>query len=177
MAHNVNMGHFGESIKGTLCILWNYIRAVLDLDTRHQLKESMAAKLIEIHAESPCSTGMIERIIDIPTAIDWSITQKMSVQHLRDELQRMAGAVNESCDADPDINFLVDQATAIKFSAEEVKDKGPTEALTMLEKEITTLKRNRFLHTAQIELFTLRGIDSKLVKTVAESIFPEHVSI
>ncbi|MES2832097.1 MAG: hypothetical protein V4695_08905 [Pseudomonadota bacterium] len=162
--------NFGESVQGCLTVLWNYIRAVEDPEMRLHLKESMAAKLGEIHREQPCATGMIERLIDIPTAIDWSITQKITLQHLRNELQTMAGAINESCDADDDMRTQAEIAVA---EAQSDASKGQVEAC--LDRETTKLKRDRFLHTARIELGLLRGIDQQLITAEAERIFPENM--
>ena len=158
--------HFGHSVKECLCILWNYIQSVPDQQMQEQLKASMVAKLAEIRREGPCAVGMIERIIDIPTAIDWSITQKLSVEHLRLELQTMAAA----------INGRLDNETA-DFMAVLTQEAGQSHITGDPDDVVTHLKRERFLQTADIEFGMLRNIDRQLVAREAALIFPEGVML
>lgn len=152
---------FDQSVKGTLGILWNYIRTVPDPKVKEQLSDSMATKLREIKMENPCAIGMIERIIDIPTAIDWSITQKLSLEHLRTELQTLAGTINEEFERE-----IAEYIGSIRREKDQEHIAGNPEEI------FTTMKRDRFLQTADIEFGMLRGIERQEVARHAKDIFP-----
>lgn len=109
---------------------------------------------------------MIERIIDIPTAIDWSITQKISVEHLRIELQTLAGTINEEFERE-----IADYIGSIRREAGDSHITGNPEEI------FTAMKRDRFLQTADIEFGMLRGIDCREVAAHAEQIFPKDLTL
>ena len=163
------VGHFGNSVKGSLTAMWNYIRTVRDPHIQQNLKSSMVSKLREIGSERPCTVGMITRIIDIPTAIDWSLTQTLSHEHLREELRTLAGAINESVNVELDIS---NQRRAFARYRQ-----NSTDGSNSNEKELTGLIRERFMHTADIEFSMLRGIDRQVVRTQANHVFPESATL
>ena len=157
---------FKDNVRAHLGILWNYIRSMPDQPTQELIKASLATKLREIHDEAPCGTGMITRLVDVPTAIDWSLTTHISQEHLQEELRTLAGAVNESCGTDPD---LADQART--FASIKQLAVG---SVTNDEFETQKLIRERFLHMADVEFGMLRGMDRSLVRREAVRVFPEN---
>ena len=156
------MANFDDSVHGALRTLWNYIGCCSDELLKEQLRQSMVAKLSEIARESPCAVGMIERIIDIPTAIDWSLTQQISVDQLRQELQTIAGTINLELETE-----LGDYADLVRSEAGLSHITGDPESV------FSEIKRARFLQTAEVELCMLRGIDRTSVLAEANRIFPE----
>ena len=160
-----NVTNFDKSPRDTLFIVWNYMRAITDEQLKTQLKESMTTKLREIGREGPCAVGIIERVIDIPTAIDWSITQRLSLDHLRFELQTMAGTVCEEFDAE--------NAEYVAM----LKTNAAPEQEAVIDAEMTVAKRDRFFATSDIDLGMMRGIHRPLVRTQAEAIFPADLAL
>ena len=160
---------FGDSVKSSLTAVWNHIRNVRNSQIQQNLKASMASKLREIGRESPCTVGMITRIIDIPTAIDWSLTQTLSHEHLREELRTLAGAINEAVNVELDVS---DQRRALARYQLESEDGHNVD-----DQEITGLIRERFMHTAEIEFSMLRGIERKIVLTEANHVFPVSATL
>ena len=95
---------FNESPAHALALLWTHIDNTRDPMLKANLQTSMRNKLVEISV-GLCGVGMIQRVIDIPTAIDWSLTTEVPVEQLRIELQHLAAEANEEIEvlqADPD---------------------------------------------------------------------------
>jgi len=86
--------HYNISPAGALAVLWAYVSAMESAPMKVNLLESMQNKFIEID-NNICAVGMLGRIIDIPTAIDWSITSGLSVEQLRTEMMQLASETNE----------------------------------------------------------------------------------
>ena len=160
------ISRFGVSVRATLTDVWNYIRETSDNELRSHLQLSLVAKLREINKERPCSVGMIERLIDTPTAIDWSITTALSTEHLREEMRTMAGTVNNTFEDD-----IAEHIALIRAGQE------PSDSNVDCENILTMLKRDRFLQTADIEFGMLRGIDRKIVSREADRVFPKDIVV
>jgi hypothetical protein len=161
-------GCYGRYPKDSLALVWNYICVVENPQIKEQLKESLAAKLVEIAKENPCSDGMIERIRDIPTAIDFDICTDMSVEvgALRDEMQKIAAAVSEKCDVD-NADFL-----------EILKQPGPSNRRDVeVDWVLTEVKREKFLHAVDVEFRIFRGLPAHDVALVAEQVFPAGMTL
>jgi hypothetical protein len=157
-----NISNFDESNRSCLTILWNYIRSISDPAVQNLLKIALAAKLHEIDKERPCTFGMIERLIDVPTAIDVSIMPSISIPALRAELQTLAGKANEQIETE--------EAEYIAVVRSEV---GQDHITGDPEEVLTTMKRDRFLQMANFEYCMLRGMSRTQVETEANRIFPE----
>lgn len=158
------VGYFSNSVNGCLAVLWNYICTQPDPALKRQLEESMVAKLAEISRENPCAIGMIERIIDIPTAIDWSITDSLSVEHLRLELQALAADISTGFEEE-----IADLMAVIRIEQGGAHIDGDPEA------HLSGIKRERFLQMADIEYGILRQLDRAVVAQEAKKIFPEDL--
>ncbi len=152
--------HFDLSPPQALAIVWNYIRTRPDPALRSNLRTALRKKLDEIEKERICATGMIERIIDTPTAIDFSLTD-VSIFDIRDELRSMAAKVNE------EYEMLLEHNLTLLNPSDIVPMK---EAIT---REMQTVKRDRFLHQADVEFSIIRGFPRKDIRAEAERIFPE----
>lgn len=157
---------FGETIAMTMAIVWNYIKTIEDPVLKNRLCESMATKFREIAREQPCMTGVSQRIVDIPTAVDWSLTSNISIEHLRVELAQMAGAVIEAFEEDNEDNCVLVRNEAQQEHVIENPDQT-----------ISEIKRRIFLEKADFELVFLRNINADLVRDEAERIFPEGMII
>ena len=84
---------FSESPASTMALLWTHIENTNEQPLKANLLASMLEKLIAIRYV--CTTGMIQNIIDIPSAIDWSLTSAISPEQLRNEMMQLAAEVNE----------------------------------------------------------------------------------
>lgn len=126
----------------------------------------MATKFREIAREQPCMTGVSQRIVDIPTAVDWALTSNISVEHLRVELAQMAGAVNEAFEEDNEDNCELVRKEAQQEHVVENPDQT-----------ISDIKRRIFMEKADFELVFLRNINADLVRHEAERIFPEGMIV
>ena len=155
------MANFGESVSSSIVTVWNYIRSVPDKTLQAQLKVSLASKLREIGIETPCATGMIERIIDTPTAIDFSITQHICMDEIRTELQTLAASVNEAMEAEHG-----DYMAALRSEAGESHIDGDP------DEHFAALKRDAFIQAAEVEFCKLRGLTKSLLIIEANRIFP-----
>lgn len=153
---------FGETLASTLAIVWGYIEQVSDDDMKENLRESMGARLREIEPDFPCNTGVSQRLCDIPTAIDWSLTQGISLESLRSELAQMAGSINETFEADHE-----DTCTDVRAQAAQGQISDDP------DKIIGALKRDMFYEKARIEYILLRNISPNTVIKEAKAIFPE----
>ncbi len=94
MARTTRIAEFNESPAGALALLWTHIDNTCDPVLKANLQASMRNKLVEI-TSGICSVGMIQRMIDIPTAIDWSLTAEISPEQLHAEMMQLAAEVSE----------------------------------------------------------------------------------
>ncbi len=148
----------------TLMTVWKYIRSRTDQSLRRQLEASLVAKFAEIDSERPCCGGVMQRIIDVPTAIDWTLASRVSVDEIRQELQTLAAKICEEWDRTND--------QLQHFVRSEIRERN---VVGDPEQILNELKRDRFLLVADVEYRLLRGIDAKLVKVEAERVFPVGV--
>ncbi|MBC7499060.1 MAG: hypothetical protein H7315_00910 [Herminiimonas sp.] len=158
-------GEFNDDASPFLAIVWGYIERCSSQDMKQNLRNSMVIKLAEIATENPCSTGIIERIIDIPTAIDLSLPQDIPEEEVLTELAQMAGNINELFEE----NYAFD-CTGARAAA---GDDETSPARIAVEVTISDLKRDMFLEKARIELVVLRNIDSNFVMATANKVFPK----
>jgi hypothetical protein len=94
MKRKQELDHFKASPADTMALLWTYISNTKEQPLRDNLLNAMQNRLSEITVDV-CATGMVQRIIDIPSGIDFSLTGAISREQLRDELRRLAGTVND----------------------------------------------------------------------------------
>ena len=153
--------NFGESVSSCISLVWKYIRSVADTTLRDQLKSSLAAKFHEIGSENFCAVGMIERIIDTPTAIDFSITGGIFIDDIRSELRSLAASVNEQMEDEHRdyLAILRNEAGALHI------DGDPDEIFSVL-------KRDAFIQAAEVAFCKLRGLPKSTLVTEANIIFP-----
>ncbi|EGF33619.1 hypothetical protein IMCC9480_3462 [Oxalobacteraceae bacterium IMCC9480] len=156
---------FGKNVPDTMTIIWSYIRDISDADLKKRVCDSMAMKLREIERERPCITGVSQRLADIPTAIDWSLTSNISIEQLRDELAQMAGEVNEK--------FEIDNKEYCDMLNQEAGQAHMGDSCTT----VNDLKREMFLEKARIEFTVIRNIDPTLIRSESERIFPKGAVI
>lgn len=157
-------GFNNQSPRDCLTLVWNYIRQISDDQLKADLGSALKTRFNELGREQICALGTIERMIDVPTGIDWSITAKISTEHLREELRTLAGTVN---------NGFEDE---IKDYMRTVRDAvGTSEVTGNPEAIFTSMKRDRFLATADIEYGILRKLDRAVVATQAKHVFPADI--
>lgn len=78
--------------------VWCYIQSNDDTAFRSKLKDAFYNKLYEIRAETPCTKGQLQRLLDVPTGIDPDMDQFGAELQMVDELASIAGKVNERLD-------------------------------------------------------------------------------
>ena len=153
---------FTKSPADTLALLWTYIGST-DLDTASNLKNALVNRLAEIGSGHICGLGITERIIDIPTAVDWTVTNSISFEHLHTEIAKMAGDVNDEFEekfgdqADVERNLAIRSGNSLS--------QGDT------EQRINEIKRDMFIAKARVELISLRNLDEGLVTREIGKIF------
>ena len=171
----------GGTVAETMSVIWSYIQHVDQPELKARLSESMAAKFREIAVEMPCNTGVSQRIIDIPTAIDWSVTEDISIEDLRRELAEMAAEINENFEKE---NTEYRQRLFEMTGHEELlqgrndhangnEDEIIAQAeVQRINEEISSaLKRDLFVQKAEVELVFLRNLNPAIVKDEAERLF------
>jgi hypothetical protein len=158
--------NFGISIRGCQALMWNFMRSLPDQETKELLKSALAAKLSEIAIEQPCAIGMIERLIDVPTAVDVSNITQLSLPALRAELQALAARVNEQIETEEG-----DYIAMVRNEIGEPHINGDPEEF------LSVLKRDRFLQMAQFDYCVLRGVSRTVLEEEANRIFPEGLTL
>jgi hypothetical protein len=158
--------NFGTSIRGCQVLMWNFMRSLPDQETKELLKSALAAKLSEIAIEQPCAIGMIERLIDVPTAVDVSNITQLSLPALRAELQALAARVNEQIETEEG-----DYIAMVRNEIGEPHINGDPEEF------LSVLKRDRFLQMAQFDYCVLRGVSRTVLEEEANRIFPEGLML
>lgn len=169
-AFNRNFGPAGRllntPVADDLVTLWNYIRSRPVQPLKRQLEASLIAKFHEIEMEGPCTVGIHQRILDVPTAIDWTFEPPPSADQLREELQRLAARISEEWDEN--------SGQIQHFVHSEISTGN---AVGNPEQILSELERDRFMQTADIEFRLLRGLPGALVKAEAERVFPAGLII
>lgn len=89
---------FALSPAQTLAMVWTHIENS-EQPLKDLLRDSLKNRLTEMGNQTFCALGLTERIIDIPTAVDWSVTKAISKEQLNIEIAQMAGDINEEHEA------------------------------------------------------------------------------
>ena len=154
---------FNLSPADTLAMVWTHIEHTDDA-LKVSLKDALKNRLIEIGRSRICGLGLTERLIDIPTAVNWSVTNAISQEQLNIEIAQMAGGINDEYEtmfgADADIHRAAATAS------------GDTQRLGDLEMRINEVKRDMFFAKAKVELVLLRDLDEAFVRGQISNIFP-----
>lgn len=158
-------GEFNRNFAPVLAKVWGYIEQCTNQEMKQNLRNSMFRKLVELGEEWPCPPGVIQRIADIPTAIDLSLPQEIPEEEIFTELAKMAGDINAS--------FEDDNAFNCSGSREEAGPDENSPARMAVEAAISDWKRDMFFAKARVELVLLRNIDANFVMTAAERVFPK----
>ena len=124
----------------------------------------MKNRLIEIGRSGICGLGLTERIIDIPTGVDWSVTNAISQEQLNIEIAQMAGDINEEYEA-----MYGEEADTDRNAA---ANAGDTTLAGDIEARINEIKRDMFFAKAKVELVLLRDLDEAFVRREISNIFP-----
>lgn len=154
---------FALSPAQTLAVVWSHIENTDD-ELKILLRDALKNRLVEVGDKRVCALGLTERMIDIPTAVDWSVTHGISQEHLHVEIATMAGDINEEYEA----MFGADADTH-RAAAEAA---GDTRQLGDIEERINTIKRDMFIAKAKVELALLRNLDETFVNDQIRNIFP-----
>ena len=154
--------HFNITLDGAIAIVWRYLKAQNDVALSDQLHGAFIARLIDIAEALPCGLGMLQRLVDTPTAVDFSMTASVSPQALRDEVAAMAAEVNEEFEA------LYGEASEAQLRAAPPQPDAPDPALQMSE-----IKRAMVLQRAEVELVILRKLSPELVRQTVDIVFPQ----
>lgn len=158
-------GSFNQNLATTMTTIWGYIDQCSNAEMKQNLLDSMITKFAELAEEYPCNPGVLQRLVDIPSAIDLSLPQDIPEEEVFRELAQIAGNVNEAFEEN--YEFDCKRARAAAGDDETTPDR------IVVDDMIANLKREMFLAKARVELVLLRNIDSNFVMTVAERVFPE----
>ncbi len=97
MSRTQQLVDFRTSPATALSLLWTYIKQTEEQPLRDNLLDAMQNRLSEITPRI-CAVGSIQRVIDIPNAVDFSLTGAISMTELGDEMRQLAAEVNEEFD-------------------------------------------------------------------------------
>jgi hypothetical protein len=180
------VAQFNLSQMEALRTVWSYIQGVKDESLQRRLTNSLVVKLREIGEEQPCGHGLVERLADVPTAIDFSVTHQLSIPALRDEMCALAARECEAMELCRDEEIAMLRSYEQLVSGSDAAPRGLSvpmgitggaslvgdvdEADPMVDAQI---KRECFLNDAQTEFVLLRGLDRGLVLQNANAVFPE----
>jgi len=163
------------SLRSTMSVIWSYIQHVDTPALKERLCESMTNKLREIAMEGPCNVGACQRLLDIPTAIDWSVTEDISIEDLRRELAEIAAEVNEKYESEDD--YYAQHRVEDGWEEAKGQDVDPNVNPELVPENLqdelkTELKKSLFSEKAEIELVVLRNIDATLVQDEIKRLLP-----
>ena len=154
--------HFNMTLDTAIVIVWGYLKAQTAPSLSVQLHAAFVARLVDIAETRPCGLGMLQRLVDTPTAIDFSLSAPMSVQALRDEVASFAAEVNEEFDA------LYGDVGEGHLQAVPPQPDASAAALCVSE-----IKRSMVLQRAEVELVVLRKLPAELVRQAVDRVFPQ----
>ena len=154
--------HFNITLDTAIVIVWGYLKAQAMSPLSVPLHAAFVARLVDIAETQPCGLGMLQRLVDTPTAIDFSMTTPISVQALRDEVAALAAEVNEEFDA------LYGDGAELQLRAAPPQPDSSDSTLRVSE-----IKRAMVVQRAEVELVVLRKLSPELVKQVVDQVFPE----
>ena len=147
----------------TLALVWTHIENTDDA-LKVSLRDALKNRLFEIGSNRICGMGLTERLIDIPTAVDWSVTNAISQEQLNIEIAQMAGDVNEEYEA-----MFGAEADTHRGAATAA---GDAQRLGDVEMRINEIKRDMFFAKTKVELVLLRDLDEQFVRGEVGNIFP-----
>lgn len=135
-----------------LSVLWSYIQQQPDPEMKRNLTQALMARLAEIAREQPCNTGCLERLLDVPSGIDHTLSIFNRQAEIRAEVAKMASVINEKFHS--------------FFSGTELGDEART---GLIDPElIAELKKNIFEQVATQELSTIRGLNPAEIRREVE---------
>ena len=159
-AHEV-IQHFNLTLDAGSAIVWRYINAQTDPALAENLRRAFVSRLVDIGDTRPCGLGMLQRLIDTPTAVDFSMAPQTSAQALRDDVAAIAAEVNEEFEA------LYGEGTQTRPAPSAPRADGVIEAPIASE-----IKRAMVLQRAQVELVVLRKLAPEPVRAAVDLVFP-----
>ena len=132
-----------------------------------QLKASLHDALLtcpaEIGSGHICALGTAERVIDIPTAVDWPVANIIFSENLHTEIAKMASDLHEEFE-----EKFGEQADVKRKLAAGSSD---TASVGDIEQRINKIKRDMFVAQANVELVTLRNLDEGLALREIDKMF------
>lgn len=153
---------FKKSPAHTLALLWTYIDGQSG-ELKASLHDALLNRQAEIGSGHICALGTTEHVIDIPTAVDWFVTNSISFGYLHTEIVKMACDVSEEFE-----EKFGDQAGVERKLA---AGSGGTSSVCGAEQRTNEIKRDMFVVKANVELVTLRNLDEGLVSRETDKIF------
>ena len=153
--------HFHITLGAASAIVWHYINAQTDPALAENLRRAFLSRLVDIGETRPCALGMLQRLIDTPTAVDFSMAPQTSTQALRDDVAAIAAEVNEEFEA------LYGEGTETR--------PPPTvpQASDVVQAPIASeIKRAMVMQRAQVELVVLRKLAPEPVHAAIDLVFP-----
>lgn len=154
--------HFDITLDSAMAIIWCYLKAQTDRVLSAQLHAAFVARLVDIAETTPCGLGMLQRLVDTPTAVDFSMTAPISALALRDEVAAMAAEVNEEFEA------LYGEAAEAQIRTAPPQPDAGDPSLRMSE-----IKRAMLLQRAAVELVIFRKLSPELVRQTVDQVFPQ----
>jgi len=91
---NVDEDGLKTDVRAVMREMWGYVRHQPE-DLKKQLTAAFLARLVDIGRELPCNMGIVQRILDTPAGIDFSLTHNQpDPKMIKEEIQTMAGQMN-----------------------------------------------------------------------------------
>jgi len=181
VAKNVEMpSYFHHRVQDALAIVWSYIEDTSSEVLRTNLKNALVSRLIEIAVEErtvyydnssiilpPCPNGQIQRLINVPEGIDFSICSGLSIEHLKEELSQLASSINSEFEEEwGNYADILRKNFSNAFSASDIISEDP-------DVIISEIKRDMFFAKVKTILIEQRGLDPDIVIQEANLIFPK----
>lgn len=135
-------------LPSVLSVLWTYIQQHANPDIQRSLRNALVTRLVEIRTETPCNTGCLERLLDVPSGIDHELNVFNNPQAIREDVERIAARVNAQ------FHTL--------FPGTELADENFVDILD--PDLVASLKAAVFSQDAQLELSTILGLNPAEVK-------------
>lgn len=154
--------HFHITLDDGITSVWRYVTAQTNAALSANLHAAFVARLVDIADTHPCGLGMLQRLVDTPTAVDLSMASSVSAQALRDEVGTIAAEVNEEFEA------LYGEAAEAQLRTAPPQPDASDPALRVSE-----IKRAMVLQRAQVELVVLRKLAPEVVRQAVDQVFPE----
>lgn len=136
--------------------LWSYAKQHKDPKVRENLMQATRICVTEIGQENPCSTGCVERILNVPNGIDPVISMIATDIHYADEVSRLAARVQSAM---PSI-----------FEGTELENPDMVEGLD--EAVFGEIKASLFKRAAETELGLVRSVPERQFVKEVERMLP-----